>query len=216
VKRTGRIPVTCFDCSKRGRTQQHRLQRFAREDALPAGDGDLECKRCARPITGSSSEDPATRRQSHIVHFETYHSAESNRRDKDRYKRAIQKGSRPVEMVREVDVFRRDNYECQICHETILVNESPGHRLGPSIDHIEWLSRGGSHTISNVRATHLGCNIRQGWAVHRQRVSRARRRDAAQYRAWERRREQRRDNLIGCLGWTLTIIAILTLLNWLS
>lgn len=55
-------------------------------------------------------------------------------------------------------VFQRDAWICRICMEPIT--ESRGKR-GPSIDHIVPLSRGGAHTMENVQASHLICNMRK-------------------------------------------------------
>lgn len=67
---------------------------------------------------------------------------------------AIKKGAL-AEDVRLAVLVERDGGHCGICHEAVL----PGER---SIDHIKPLSKGGQHTYSNTRLTHLICNIRRG------------------------------------------------------
>ncbi len=64
-----------------------------------------------------------------------------------------------------LEVLERDNYVCGFCHKSILLNAPSRDRLSPSLDHKTWLSDGGSHTMSNVRAAHLHCNIEPGWAT---------------------------------------------------
>ncbi len=60
------------------------------------------------------------------------------------------------------DIFERDGWVCQICHE--LVDETmDGHKpLGPTLDHIIPVSRGGTHTWDNVQLAHRRCNSRKG------------------------------------------------------
>lgn len=59
-------------------------------------------------------------------------------------------------------VYERDEWTCGLCGSSI----DPAHRApspdAPSIDHIVPLSRGGTHTLANVQAAHLGCNVRKG------------------------------------------------------
>lgn len=56
--------------------------------------------------------------------------------------------------VRE-EVMRRDGLVCQICATEVEPNDV-------HLDHIKPYSRGGRHTIDNLRVTHSACNIRRG------------------------------------------------------
>lgn len=59
------------------------------------------------------------------------------------------------------EVFDRDGWCCGLCDETIdggMVWPDP---MSPSVDHIIPLSKGGAHTLDNVQAAHLVCNMRK-------------------------------------------------------
>ena len=59
------------------------------------------------------------------------------------------------------DLIERDGRECGICGDDMTDVAYP-HPLSASIDHIQPISLGGQHTLDNLRATHLRCNIRRG------------------------------------------------------
>lgn len=64
-----------------------------------------------------------------------------------------------------IDIFIRDGWVCQLCHETVdaeLVYPDPG---TASIDHITPLSKGGHDTHDNIALAHLGCNWAKGARV---------------------------------------------------
>jgi len=60
------------------------------------------------------------------------------------------------------DVYERDNWHCQICGKPVNKKLKHPHLLSASLDHILPLSRGGDHTLDNVRLSHLRCNISRG------------------------------------------------------
>ncbi len=130
-----------------------------------------------------------------------------------------------IEIVSEVEVFKRDYYTCQLCGKGLLLNLRPRHPKGPSVDHIVWLSRGGSHTFDNCQTAHLGCNTREGRPymdgaqppgaanrARRDREARERRSSAARLR-YERRRQ--RELLTGCI-WIVVILVVVIALSFLS
>jgi len=189
-----------------------------RERALPESKGDISCLRCGKTIRGSNASTPDIRKESHIVHFETRHSKGSKQRDRAQYKRAQAHDVDEIELVPEVEVFRRDHYTCRLCGKGLLLNQRPRHPKGPSIDHIVWLSRGGSHTFDNCQAAHLGCNRREGMPYRdtalrpgeanryrRERAARDRRRRATRDRY---RRRKNREALIGCLWWLALALVV--------
>jgi transposase-like protein len=56
---------------------------------------------------------------------------------------------------------QRDNNICQICGEVVDASDITDKHIGaryPSCDHIIPLSKGGTHTWSNVQLAHMGCN----------------------------------------------------------
>lgn len=62
-------------------------------------------------------------------------------------------------VIRREDVFARDNWTCYLCGEAITATSGLD---GPSVDHVVPIVGGGTHTLNNVRATHLRCNIAKG------------------------------------------------------
>ena len=55
-------------------------------------------------------------------------------------------------------LLARDNFRCGLCAKKISIQHRYPHPLSPSIDHIIPLSKGGSHTWTNVQASHHECN----------------------------------------------------------
>lgn len=63
---------------------------------------------------------------------------------------------------RDVDIFERDGWVCQLCHEPVDPAVSRKAPLGATIDHVTPLTRGGSHCAGNVQLAHRVCNNRKG------------------------------------------------------
>jgi len=62
-------------------------------------------------------------------------------------------------------IYRRDNWQCQICNEPVIKNYdwSKGYNpKGPSLDHITPRSHGGTDEPSNLRLAHHHCNTLRG------------------------------------------------------
>jgi len=65
------------------------------------------------------------------------------------------------ETIKFDDLLMRDGPLCQICGE--LMDWKTGrHCQRVSLDHIIPISKGGAHTMDNVRLVHLSCNSRKG------------------------------------------------------
>lgn len=67
-----------------------------------------------------------------------------------------------TEQFTSLEIYERDQWRCGVCRRRVhghLVAPHPG---APSIDHIIPISQGGHHVRSNVRLTHLRCNISRG------------------------------------------------------
>jgi 5-methylcytosine-specific restriction endonuclease McrA len=62
------------------------------------------------------------------------------------------------------DLLVRDGPSCQICNE-LLDWQAVVHRERVSLDHIVPISKGGAHTMDNVRLVHVSCNSRKGAKV---------------------------------------------------
>lgn len=67
-----------------------------------------------------------------------------------------------VERFTREDIFERDGWVCQICHDPIdPAAKWPDTRCA-SIDHIIPISKDGEHSRANVQAAHLRCNLSKG------------------------------------------------------
>jgi len=61
-----------------------------------------------------------------------------------------------------LDIYRRDDWVCQICKKPVDKTLSFPDPYCASLDHIVPLSRGGTHESTNVQLTHLSCNTSKG------------------------------------------------------
>lgn len=77
------------------------------------------------------------------------------------YRRKRWQAVKQHEYVDESIVFKRDRWRCHICGKKISASVKWPNPLSPSIDHVIPISKGGSHTYTNVMAAHLGCNQRK-------------------------------------------------------
>jgi 5-methylcytosine-specific restriction endonuclease McrA len=78
------------------------------------------------------------------------------------YKRKSLKRAVAYEDIDRALVFARDNYICQLCFEPVDMQAKWPDRFFATLDHIKPLSKGGSHTYSNVQTAHLKCNCING------------------------------------------------------
>lgn len=76
-------------------------------------------------------------------------------------RRAEKSGVHAVAVSRTA-VLERDEWTCQICFDPIDPGLTAPDQMRASIDHRIPLSRGGTHTLDNVQAAHLLCNVRKG------------------------------------------------------
>ena len=67
-----------------------------------------------------------------------------------------------AELISREIVGDRDGWACGICRCDVDSSLAWPDPKSPSLDHIVPLSRGGRHTYSNVRITHLTCNVKRG------------------------------------------------------
>ena len=77
-------------------------------------------------------------------------------------RRAAARGADGVENFGVAEIYERDNWVCGICGHPVDQAESWPSPRSVSLDHIQPLSRGGSHTRDNVRCSHLSCNTGRG------------------------------------------------------
>lgn len=65
-----------------------------------------------------------------------------------------------VEPVVTYEVFRRDNWKCQLCGvRTLESKRGTTHPRAPQLDHIVPLSKGGEHSYRNTQCACLRCNL---------------------------------------------------------
>jgi hypothetical protein len=84
------------------------------------------------------------------------------KRQQDRRRREQMHAAGQVESFTTAEIGDRDGWLCGICQDIARpVDPDPDapRALSPSIDHIVPVSAGGRHARSNVRITHLWCNV---------------------------------------------------------
>ena len=79
---------------------------------------------------------------------------------KYRRKRALRRAAFVEKVDRQV-VFERDNWVCHVCGEPVDQALSGRDPMGPTVDHVIPLSRGGKDCYDNVALAHLSCNSRK-------------------------------------------------------
>lgn len=77
------------------------------------------------------------------------------------HKRRAAKYGVGYEPFADAEIFDRDGWVCGICGRRVKPSRHHRDQDGPSIDHIIPLSAGGTHSRTNVRLTHLRCNVRR-------------------------------------------------------
>lgn len=63
-----------------------------------------------------------------------------------------------VEVFDELEIFERDGWVCQWCHEPVDPSLKGRHPMMKSLDHIVPLVRGGEHSRANTQLVHFRCN----------------------------------------------------------
>lgn len=59
-------------------------------------------------------------------------------------------------------VLERDGFRCGLCGRGIDPKLPHPHPMSASLDHVIPVSRGGGHTVKNLQAAHLKCNMQKG------------------------------------------------------
>lgn len=75
------------------------------------------------------------------------------------YKARASRHGVPYEPVNRQRVFKRDGWQCGICHEAVDPELGYPHPGSVSLDHIVPMSKGGPHTYENTQCSHLRCNL---------------------------------------------------------
>lgn len=82
-------------------------------------------------------------------------------RETEQRRRTRKKGG-VCENINSIEIYERDNWTCQICHEAVGRELKWPNPKSASLDHIIAIAMGGSHTEGNVQLAHLRCNIKAG------------------------------------------------------
>lgn len=136
----------------------------------PSPAAEFGCRRCGAPVPASRMGRP----RNYCSPQCTKKAAGRRRRDKIRYNErarlARNKQSRErkavyresAESVDRFAVFERDRWMCQLCHQPVDRTLAHPHEYSASLDHIVAISKGGRHTMDNVRLAHMICNSIRG------------------------------------------------------
>lgn len=76
-------------------------------------------------------------------------------------RRAAKYNNGPMDDINPADVFEFDGWVCGICGKKVNKDLSFPHPYSASLDHIVPLSKGGTHTYSNVQLAHFICNSKK-------------------------------------------------------
>jgi hypothetical protein len=125
-----------------------------------------ECKVCSKPYIATNFGAPSNYcgKICKDTAKKEYKSSEAFKRLKRIYKAK----RRAIELTNADDIdplfiFDRDNWKCKICNvDTPIELRGSYEDDAPELDHIIPLSRGGSHTIDNVRCLCRSCNALKG------------------------------------------------------
>ena len=82
-------------------------------------------------------------------------------RHRNRKKSVKRQGARTVERIDVYEVAERDLGVCHICGDGVDLSLAPSSRMGPTLDHVIPISKGGLDSLENVRLAHWICNIRK-------------------------------------------------------
>jgi hypothetical protein len=71
----------------------------------------------------------------------------------------------PSERYSPEEIFARDGWVCQICHDPVDPSLKFPDKRSACIDHIHPIIAGGNDLRSNVQCAHFGCNSKKGASV---------------------------------------------------
>jgi 5-methylcytosine-specific restriction endonuclease McrA len=114
-------------------------------------------------LTTEQSSDPRTP----LTHWspEFARRSESHQRvsrSLGQHRRRVRLADATVERVDPMEVFIRDAWVCGICQKDIDQGCKWPDPMSASLDHVIALANNGDHSLLNVQAAHLVCNLRKG------------------------------------------------------
>lgn len=77
-------------------------------------------------------------------------------------RRRTRKGGSHTELFTHEDVVSHSGADCHLCGIPIDYSLTYPDPMSKSLDHVIPLSKGGAHTLSNVKMAHLRCNSKKG------------------------------------------------------
>jgi 5-methylcytosine-specific restriction endonuclease McrA len=152
-----KLEITCTSC--RARLGQGSCKVYPRN-----------CRACGRLFIGRSSvavacSDPECKRRSRVMIIMARYRSDLEFRSRaisvaqNRHaKEHLGLGAIPTASL-VTYLMARDHRRCGICHQPVRAKTGP---RGPSVDHIQPLSRGGGHVLENLQLAHLVCNRSKG------------------------------------------------------
>ena len=78
------------------------------------------------------------------------------------HKRRAARRTTSVETIEPLDIYQRDVWMCGLCYVAVDNELAYPHPMSASLDHIQPLSKGGTHTWANLQLAHLTCNVSKG------------------------------------------------------
>lgn len=106
------------------------------------------CKECERPVVAKSKT--------------VFCKSCARKRNPSKHRKRCKKhGTHFNPHVRSMEVFKRDNWRCQLCFKKVSASVPNNHHLRATVDHIKPISRGGDHDWSNVQCLCRNCNTKK-------------------------------------------------------
>lgn len=126
-------------------------QQWERKTGNKVTDRQVDCVTCGTTFTTSQPHAECCSRQC------------KNRSPKTKARAAAYRGAiAEGELFTAEQVAERDGWVCGLCDGRITAKPTWPDPRSLSIDHIVPVSEGGAHSLANVQAAHLGCNISKG------------------------------------------------------
>lgn len=125
----------------------------------------VACKQCAQPFVYerfNGERELCGKRCADD--FYRAHNPEAFRRQRrgQAQRRRAAKRSVEVERFKDVEIYERDRWICQLCGKPTHRKYSRSDILSPTLDHIVPLTQGGAHLRVNVQLAHMICNSLKG------------------------------------------------------
>lgn len=135
-------------CSERCR----HIGTYPRKSPIPTA-----CIVCSRSIAQKDMGSPRVYCSKRCIRKANRKTRNIQRHIVERRRRSRLKAAK-VGTVSPYRVFARDEWVCWICRDAIVRDAVYPDPLSPSVDHVIPVSKGGEHSMANVRAAHLICN----------------------------------------------------------